>query len=313
MKVIYEPWGLGDSCIAASVAVQSNDIALACRTLWHDVITTSMRRSGKNLQLLSADLTYGVRKPSDASGIKPELATDGACSVFSVRGDPRDYYNIYRSFKGAKIKMTGWLISLARRVSIVDFLLKRLHPVQSRYLQWARCLGVDPSLLKSAKPLPQKITRVGIHIGAQWKSKQYPFVVTLREQLISHGIETVVFASSTDPLPESLQENVVLRCMGAEMVDRLATCDVVVTNDSGPMHVCYLADIPFVAICGTSNAREWVPPGGAYIPAKFMPSGYKSVSTYASDQVLDGWPDVGNIIDALIFLKVESLELNPLT
>lgn len=297
MKVVYEPWGLGDACIAASVAVESDDTILACRTSWHDVITTSIRRTGKDLKLLSADLDYGVRQPSDANGIKSKQTTDEPCSVFSVRGDPRDYYNIYRSFKGAKIKMTGWLISLARRVSIVDFLLKRLRPVQSRYLQWARCLGVDPSLLKSATPLPSKITRVGIHIGAQWKSKQYPFVGALREQLISRGIEVVVFASTKDPIPEGLQENIVLRCIGAEMVNQLATCDVVVTNDSGPMHVCYVADIPFLAICGTSNAREWVPPGGAYIAAKFMPSGYKSVSTYASDQVLDGWPEADAVVN----------------
>lgn len=46
-----------------------------------------------------------------------------------------------------------------------------------------------------------------------------------------------------------------------ELVAALAACDVVVTHDSGPLHLARLAGTPTVALFGPTHPREKVPPG----------------------------------------------------
>lgn len=292
MKLIYEPWGLGDACIAAAIASQSDDLALACRSLWHPVISRALERRGLTVKLVAADPNFGVRRPNAEPGGNEQLALAAQeyADVFSIRGDPRDYRAMKRSYPKARIHMTGWLISLARRLRLFDFAVSIFSPPQSRYQQWQAHLPGPCAVLETATRWPEKIARVAIHVGAQWRSKQYPFARELRAKLEASGIQVRLLAGPSDSLPEGISDNDVTRVGGRELVDTLADFDLVITNDSGPMHVCYLAGTAFLGIFGTANVREWGPPGCSYMTSSFMPAGYRSLAGYASDKVLTGWP-----------------------
>lgn len=299
MKLLYEPWGLGDACIAASVAIHSSDTSLACRSAWHPVIAAATKRRGISLPLVEVTTKYGVRFLEQNAKTGSHSPMLSYTEVYSVRGDFRDYLQARKIFPGAKIKMKGWVIWFARRFFLIDFILKKTTSVTPRYDQWACLTRVNPEWLKPSAPWPEEIRTVGIHIGAQWRSKQYPYVAELKKILEKMGVSVVVLAGSGDLLPEALIESDVCRLKGAELITKMSEMDLMITNDSGPMHACYLADIPFFAIFGTANAKEWAPPKAKYLAAEFMPSGYKSTALYASDRVLKGWPLAQRVVSEL--------------
>ncbi|MEI6398107.1 MAG: hypothetical protein WCO71_04985, partial [Pseudomonadota bacterium] len=214
MRLVYEPWGLGDACIAAAAAVSVDGVALACRTQWHEIIHAALARRGKALQIVSADPDFGIRR-LDSHG-QSGTASQGQVysEVLSIRGDPRDYMAMRRAFPGAAIKMTGWFASLARRIKVFDLLWSRVLPPKSRYLQWMDCLASRSVKLPASIPLPEKINSVGIHVGAQWRSKQYPHVAQLGSELQKLGLAVELLAGPGDPLPAGVEESNVLRCMG---------------------------------------------------------------------------------------------------
>ncbi len=296
MRLLYEPWGLGDACIAAAVAASLDGVDLACRTQWHEIIHAALARRGKTLQLISADPDFGIRS-LESTGQNGKVSQQHVYSeVLSIRGDPRDYMAMRRDFPGAAITITGWSASLARRIKLFDLLWSQFLPPESRYVQWMDCIASRSVKLPVSIPLPDKIKSVGIHVGAQWRSKQYPHVAQLGSELQKMGLAVEILAGPGDPLPVGVYELNVERCTGRQMVERMAKFDLVITNDSGPMHVAYLAEIPFISLFGTANAAEWAPIGARYLAASFMPSGYKSLSCYGSDLVLSGWPPPNDII-----------------
>lgn len=107
---------------------------------------------------------------------------------------------------------------------------------------------------------------IGIHPGARiavrrWSLEGFAAVAdALAER---HGARIVVFA---DPDGYGSQipmrhEHTLVRGSLAEMMATAACCDLVVCNDSGPMHVIAALGVPLVAVFGPMR-EEWFGPRG---------------------------------------------------
>ena len=123
---------------------------------------------------------------------------------------------------------------------------------------------------------------VGIHPGGssfdkRWPEKQYAeladrlahhynaTILLLRgpgEEALTDNIQKAMHASAITHAPETIRE------LGA----LLSCCDLVVCNDSGPMHLAAAVDVPTVAIFGPTDHVAWHPlSGNASIVRRDMP------------------------------------------
>lgn len=298
MKILYEPWNLGDAVIAASVAAAAPDTALACNSRWHEVLRLV---SDGSLRLIPLDLPYvwrshrGWYRPVPLPSLNQLVtATGPELEVVSIRGDLRDLLSARRSFPGARYRFSGWYPYLARWVTPLDLPFRLgLLPVRNRYRAWAKAVGIPfPELerLSQARSRSASGGPVLIHLGAQWRSKQYPRVAELVHLLGKAGHRVELLAGPDDPLPAGLDAHAVTRPSWPQLVDALREARCVITNDSGPMHLAGFLGCRTLALSRCSNVAEWLPPGVRALSSPLGPRGYHPVRSYWSDRVLPGWP-----------------------
>ena len=110
---------------------------------------------------------------------------------------------------------------------------------------------------------------IGLCPGASWRSKRWPLesFVDLVRKMNSPDVRFAVIGGMKDrAMGERLgRENRVLDLTGRttipEMVEWLRVCSVVVTNDTGPMHVAAALNTPVVALFGPTDPRLTGPYG----------------------------------------------------
>lgn len=95
----------------------------------------------------------------------------------------------------------------------------------------------------------------------RWPLENY---VRLAQRLLDNGIQVVVSGSSDDSwVCEHFHNVKVTNLIGmtnlVDLVGLYGHCDVVVTHDSGPLHLAGLAGKPIVALFGPTNPDEKVP------------------------------------------------------
>lgn len=103
--------------------------------------------------------------------------------------------------------------------------------------------------------------------GARWKSKQWPLdsFMSLVEKMDSSNVRFVVIGGPEDrAMGEHLgREERVLNLTGCttipEMIEWLRVCSVVITNDTGPMHIAAALNIPVVALFGPTDPKRTGP------------------------------------------------------
>jgi hypothetical protein len=307
--VLFEPWNLGDAIIAASVArLAPERFILACNSNWHEVLTLA---SNGSLQLLALDLPYVWRTDKKIFSLGDALSAAAALKsdplrkyeIISIRGDFRDWVAAHRIFRGAGFKFSGWLPFCARKISLLDLPYKHgFLSVRNRYRAWTEAAGIPFSLLERACSLhseKQGDAPVVIHVGAQWRSKQYPHVAELAGLLNLAGYRVEIVAGPNDQLPAGIPGDYVQRPKWPELVAQLRTARHVVTNDSGPMHLAAYLGCQTLALSRVSNVLEWLPPGAEALSSPSAPNGYRPVRGYWSDQVLHGWPSPDEVMKAM--------------
>jgi ADP-heptose:LPS heptosyltransferase len=309
MKVLFEPWSLGDALIAASVLrSRPGEYALACNSRWHELIKATI---SDPVMLIDVDLNYTLKKSKKHNkSFRKELKeiqprTEKVSHVFSIRGDIRDYLVSKALFPLAKNKTTGWYSFFARRFRILDlpFQTRTLKTV-NRYERWFHLLGIsfqEYSASMSKRQIDpdkrlEKKRPISIHLGAQWKSKQYPHVQSLRNLISKKSSAIQLLAAPGDFLPPGLNEGDVSRLLGLDLVKKLQESRLVITNDSGPMHLAAALDVPTFSIGSSSNIYEWLPPGVKCMTSKDMPNGYWVNSSYATDDTQRSWPKADEVI-----------------
>jgi hypothetical protein len=308
MKVVlFEPWNLGDGIIAAS-ALRELDYpaALACHPNWHSLLRNALPQKA-NLELIPIELPYTTRSrshPFESSSPTNDERAHAAELVLSIRGDLRDYFAARRLFPHARIRMIGWIRFLARKNSLIDFPYARgLLPIENRYRSWAQLLGIPFTQIESTYSRNQaaapKNRRVIIHLGAQWRSKQFPHVLELFEILRGKGYEVVMAAGRADLLPPNVTPELVVRADNEDLVELFRSAEQAITNDSGPMHVAAFLGCRTTTIVRTSSIEEWIPPVTRVISAEQTPRGYRQKKYYMSDEILPNWPSAVNIAETL--------------
>jgi hypothetical protein len=307
--VLFEPWNLGDALIAASVARVSPDrLVLACNSRWHEVLQLA---SNNSLNLISLDLPYVWRSEKkyfslgDAASLKKKFppAQQGDMKVISIRGDVRDWIAARRIFSGAFFSFNGWLQFCARKSSLLDLPFRHgFVAVRNRYKSWADATGIPFGTVEQMfalhleKPADSPIL---IHVGVQWRSKQYPHVAQLAELLRRAGNHVDILAGPDDPLPDGIAESSVFRPKWHELVARIRNAGCVISNDSGAMHLAAYLGCRTLALSRCSNISEWLPPGVTALSSPSAPHGYRPVPDYWSDHILPDWPLPDEVVGSL--------------
>ena len=309
MVLLFEPWSLGDALIAASVArLDPSRFVLACNSRWHEVLLLA---SNDTLNLLPLDLPYVWRTGKnffslgEAASFRSIFSSVQLSSseIISIRGDIRDFLAAHRIFKGAKFSFTGWRPFLARKLAVLDrpFAAGTL-PIRNRYRAWAEATGIPFGIVENSYNVRQKKedeAAVVIHVGAQWRSKQYPHVAELIGLLTKIGRRVDILAGPDDPLPPGILADTVQRPRWPELVATLKNACYVISNDSGPMHLAAFLGCQTIALSRCSNILEWLPPGVTALSSPSTPRGYRPIPAYWSDQVLSDWPSPDEIMACL--------------
>jgi hypothetical protein len=306
--VLFEPWSLGDVFIAAAALRELTiPAAIACHSAWHPLVRCALAAT-PDLELIAVDLPYTTRKranPFDASGGTAGNPTSDIAEVLSIRGDFRDLSAARKLFPLARIRMNGWARFFGRKSSIVNFpYALGVLPVANRYRSWAKLVGVSfrqiEATYRRLQTQAPSNDRVAIHVGAQWRSKQYPDVSGLRNALRGQGWDVAILAAPGDLLPGNLLENEISRVADEALIEELRAAAHVITNDSGPMHVAAFLGCRTTALVRTSPIEEWAPPATQIVRSPATPRGYRPNPRYMSDEVLPGWPSAQEVLIRLL-------------
>lgn len=103
--------------------------------------------------------------------------------------------------------------------------------------------------------------RIAMHAGCKkgnWVAKRWPYFAELATRLRGLGYEVASVGTEDEYVPGTLD----LTGGSIEtMIDRLTTCDLVISNDSGVMNLANALEIPLVALFGPTNAETRGPFG----------------------------------------------------
>lgn len=309
MVILFEPWNLGDALSAASVArLDPSSFILACNSAWHEVL---LQASDGSLNLLPLDLPYVWRTGKrffslgDAARLKSHFSASELrqLEVVSIRGDLRDWFAARRLFPGAVFNFSGWRPFMARKLDLFDRpFTSGAFPVRNRYRAWADAAGIPFSRIEHSYPLntvSAPDAPVLIHVGAQWRSKQYPHVAELTELLKIAGRRVEILAGPTDTIPSGVAVENIQRPVWSKLAAQMKGAHIVIANDSGPMHLAAFLGCRVIALSRCSNIAEWLPPGVIALSSPSAPRGYRPVKDYWSDRVLPDWPAPEQVLACL--------------
>ncbi len=126
------------------------------------------------------------------------------------------------------------------------------------------------STLRSALRAPQLIV---LQPGARWQNKRWPAenfagLVRLTAKNFPDARFAILGDAGDKPLGEIISRAAPERCLNLcgetslpEMIEWLRLCDLMVTNDTGPMHVAAALGKPLVALFGPTEPRRTGPYG----------------------------------------------------
>ena len=207
-------------------------------------------------------------------------------NVFAVARKIRGRFESVILFPNSlRVGLEAWLAGIPRRVGFPghrrSWLLNQVlrdkktkigapvHQVE-HYLRLATFVGAEPAKLKSAAGAsrPAKSTdriRIGVCPGAEYgPAKRWPadsFATVIQEVTARTAAEWVIFGVEKDA---SIAEEIATKCgvpvdnrvakTGVkELMEELAGCDLLLTNDTGTMHLAALLSVPVVAVFGSTE------------------------------------------------------------
>lgn len=192
------------------------------------------------------------------------------------------------------------------------FGLKVAEGTRKEALEITGSLGAEPETKK-----------LGISPSAAWgSSKRWPaerFAAVAKALSRQHGLQPLVFGSEKDKeLVESVvaAESNAVNLAGAfpelrHLVATIAECELMITNDSGPMHIAAALGVPVVAIFGPTDERRsgpWTSESGSTV----IDRNPDCRPCYNPTCRVQGWPcmldiEAGDVINAAERLLAEAL------
>lgn len=115
---------------------------------------------------------------------------------------------------------------------------------------------------------------IGVHPGARWETKRWDeekFERVCRNLIQKENIRIILFGDSDDKeliqrITEKLPNSKVVRAIGlplSRLMSLIRSCDCLITNDSGPMHLAEGFKVPVVAIFGPTHPKLGFAPTGS--------------------------------------------------
>ena len=150
--------------------------------------------------------------------------------------------------------------------------LRRLNVPAHRDFTWLPARGEVAATVQRAWPFGDAPV-IGINPGARWLNKRWPLAhfaeLIRRLALAREDLRFAIFGGAGDAaLAEALDVTLPVRCLNLagktslpEMIEWLRRCAVVVTNDTGPMHLAAALGRPVVALFGPTNPLRTGPYG----------------------------------------------------
>jgi heptosyltransferase-1 len=158
---------------------------------------------------------------------------------------------------------------------------RRARFAGDRFLDWVRCLGVEPGRWRPHAPLAAVAAAAHVPVGSEdrprvilnpsatWPAKAWPtasFAGLAR--LLDPSCEVRV---AWGPGEEALRDAIVERSAGTavalpptslpELGGWMRRAALVVTTDSGPKHLAVAMGTPTLTLFGSTNPAGWQPPG----------------------------------------------------
>lgn len=166
--------------------------------------------------------------------------------------------------KQAEEHQSDYFMRIVRRLGTKDLHLKPAVSIGEKENQKAE------NILHELKI--QQSVRVGIHPGAaygpakRWLPERFAELI---DKLNNDGLEVMLFGSNRE---KAIIEDIISRTRSkpinlcgkfniAELAAMMKKCDVVVTNDSGPMHLAGAVGTRLVAIFGSTSPKATSPSG----------------------------------------------------
>ena len=287
---VFELWNIGDVILAMPFLAQlrhrfpSAKISLVSRPLAEDLLAGT----GLIDEVIAADLTWTPeskgrlpKKTMGVWGVGQELRRRRLDIAFSSRLHLREH--VLLALSGAK-RTVGYSLGEADSVltdpvpigdgqshKVADWLrlldpfgggssveIPRLH-VSDAERHWAKGYLIS-------RGVSQDGLVIGVHPGASVPEKRWPLerfrdvVIALGHQ---PGVRVLAFAEPSGfgfdlfALPGVVGAQVALR----ELIALISQCDLLVCNDSGPMHIAGALGVPTVAMFGAGIDRWFAPLG----------------------------------------------------
>ncbi len=143
------------------------------------------------------------------------------------------------------------------------------HPRLSVRLTGEEILSARQRLSAS---VPQGTRLVGIHPGAHYPSQRWPvehFIDLAARLKRQAGVALLLLGGPTDaPLVEAIERSLpapTAAFIGADLrftAAIISHLEVLVCNNSGPLHLATALGVPTVSFMGPTNAAQWWPLGG---------------------------------------------------
>jgi lipopolysaccharide heptosyltransferase II len=179
-----------------------------------------------------------------------------------VREGARGFYDVAVRRASFHTHAVDWYLSVLPRLGV---------PVHKNF-QW---LPERPAIAAAAKSKWQTdgARWIAIQPGARWENKRWPveYFAELVRLLAKHLPDTrfaILGAAEDKPLGEMILRAEPQRSLNLcgetsllEMIEWLRRCELMVTNDTGPMHAAAALNKPLVALFGPTEPRRTGPYG----------------------------------------------------
>jgi ADP-heptose:LPS heptosyltransferase len=294
---IFEPWGIGDLCIALHLARRLKQsgfrVSLICDPIWVSWLQGSMEID--QVIAFHAPWTEKTAKYDwhkyHLSGFltSRRLVRDlSPCFICELRGDIRNLL-LLRLLSGHRVA-SPLRRSFHNRYERADWMGERLG-------------------LKEARPTiaPSRSSQIFCFFGAGWTNRQVPLhkAQELVTRLVARHRSVVVILQPEDPEDDWSQ----MECSGdprlrvikkalEEGIQILQQSGLCISTDSSWLHLAYLHGIPRVGLFAFASHQEWAPPGTQIVLANNAPPKELRYKLNVDSRPLEHL-DVGEVIEAV--------------
>jgi heptosyltransferase II len=138
------------------------------------------------------------------------------------------------------------------RNDIRDSRISRISDCRNQPLKFALCPGAEYGPAK--RWLPERFAEVAQQVAAE---------ISVRWIVLGTENDVVIGTQIADSITAPV-ENRIGKTTLEELIAELRTCDLLLTNDTGTMHLAALLQVPVVAIFGSTEPRKTMPLGAGH-------------------------------------------------